>query len=203
MSLRNTRFLALTFSALALAGCAGGTQVARIETAQIADISGNWNDTDSRLVADSLIDQAFDDGWIEEYMKANQGKRPVVLLTEVTNQTAEHIDTETFINDLARALRSSRTVDVQRGGARREGRNAEVARQQGAASAATRLKTANATGARFALEGTIKAIEDREGGKAVKFYQIDVIIIDMETENTAWEGQRKIKKFVQKSRLKS
>ena len=45
----------LTFCLLLISGCGGGRTVKRIATDEVTDLSGRWNDTDSRLVAESMI----------------------------------------------------------------------------------------------------------------------------------------------------
>ena len=40
--------------AMTLTGCSSGTKVTRIESSVATDLSGRWNDTDSRLVAEAM-----------------------------------------------------------------------------------------------------------------------------------------------------
>ena len=47
--------------ALTAAGCAT-KRVARIEPGAVTDLSGRWNDTDSRLVANQLVEQTLSSG---------------------------------------------------------------------------------------------------------------------------------------------
>src|SRR5437867_7383489 len=44
---------------LASAGCAS-TTVTRVDTASVTDLSGHWNDADSRLVAEEMVKEALD-----------------------------------------------------------------------------------------------------------------------------------------------
>ena len=46
------------------------------------------------------------------------------------------------------------------------------------------------------LSGVINSIEDSEGGNAVVFYQVDLNLIDLESNSKVWQGQKKIKKFI-------
>ena len=50
------------------------------------------------------------------------------------------------------------------------------------------------------LSGTINSIVDQEGGKAVVFYQTNLKLLNMKTNQIAWNGQKKIKKYVTRSR---
>jgi hypothetical protein len=51
-------------------------------------------------------------------------------------------------------------------------------------------------GADYMLSGVINSIEDSEGGNAVVFYQVDLNLIDLESNSKVWQGQKKIKKFI-------
>jgi len=64
------RRLAITLfcfvAALLLAGCAD-RKVTRVDTAQVTDLSGRWNDTDSRLVSNEMITDLLSAKWIPMY----------------------------------------------------------------------------------------------------------------------------------------
>jgi PBP1b-binding outer membrane lipoprotein LpoB len=72
--------------------------------------------------------------------------------------------------------------------------------QQNWATAETQKRLAAETGADFMLQGSIKTIVDKEGKKSVKFYQIDLEMVNLETHEKVWMGDKKIKKVVKKSR---
>jgi PBP1b-binding outer membrane lipoprotein LpoB len=51
-------------------------------------------------------------------------------------------------------------------------------------------------GADFMLKGQINTIMDGAGKQEVKYYQIELEMIDMSSNEKAWIGQKKIKKLV-------
>ena len=57
------------------------------------------------------------------------------------------------------------------------------------------------TGADYMLQGEIQSIEDREGGRSVVFYQVDLRLVDLQSNAKVWVGQHKIKKFVERPRF--
>ncbi|MDH5752043.1 MAG: penicillin-binding protein activator LpoB, partial [Deltaproteobacteria bacterium] len=57
-------------------------------------------------------------------------------------------------------------------------------------------------GANFVVTGVINSIEDREGGEKVVFYQTNLEMINVETNEKVWIGDKKIKKFIDQSGLK-
>ena len=74
--------------------------------------------------------------------------------------------------------------------------------QQNFASAETRSRMRNELGADFMLLGEINTIFDREGGREVKYYQVDLNLTDLENNELVWVGQKSIKKFVERSRYR-
>jgi hypothetical protein len=176
-------------------------QVNRIDPAAVTDLSGRWNDTDSRLVANELIKQSLDGPWLKRYSDSHGGSAPAIIVGNFANKTYEHIAVGTFLNDLERAFTNSGAVQVMAGGAARDEIRDERADQQTNANAATRARMANETGARYMLQGEIQAIEDSEGKEKVVFYQVDATMVDMESNAKVWIGQHKIKKYVLRKRV--
>ena len=50
------------------------------------------------------------------------------------------------------------------------------------------------------LSGNISTIVDKQGGKAVVLYQVNMKLLDMKTNQISWSGQKKIKKSVKRSK---
>ncbi|MDB4880524.1 MAG: putative conserved lipoprotein [Gemmatimonadetes bacterium] len=182
------------------AGCAS-TRVSRIEPAAVTDLSGRWNDTDSRLVANGLIEQALAAGWTKRYTDTHGGEAPAVLVGSFANRTMEHIAVGTFVKDIENALVSTGAARVVASGAERGDLRAERKDQQQFARADTRSKPGQELGARYVLAGELQAIEDVEGRERVVFYQVDASLIDLETHAKVWVGQKKIKKYIERARF--
>lgn len=192
--------IVLVVGALGVSGC--HRQVTRIAPEQAIDLSGRWNDVDSRLVANALIEQSFASPWLTEHLRARGGAPPTVLIGTVRNRSMEHIPVNTFVHDLERAFVNSGQVRVVVGGDARDELRDERADQQEKASAATRNRLAMEQGANYMLQGEIQSIEDREGRRRVVFYQIDLSLVDLENNSRVWMGQHKIKKYVEDPRLR-
>lgn len=200
-ALRNRRALilaaALIAAAALMAGCSG-KQVHRVETDAVIDLSGNWNDTDSRLVAEELISQAVARPWAEDYLERN-GRRPTVIVGQIRNRSAEHIPVGTFMGDMERSFINSGRVKVVASSEERDQLRAERADQQEFASEETMKQWGRERGADFMMLGEINTIIDREEGDEVKFYQVDVYLVDLQDNTKAWAGFKKIKKYVTRS----
>jgi penicillin-binding protein activator len=184
-------------------GCA--RQVTRIAPEQAIDLSGRWNDVDSRLVADSLILQSFQASmganWAIRHAQRNGGQQPTVIVGTVRNRSMEHVPVGTFVRDLERAYINSGIVRVVSSGSEREEVRDERYDQQEHASEASRARLRAETGANYMLQGEIQSIEDRERGRSVVFYQVDMTLVNLETNVREWVGQHKIKKYIQRPRF--
>ncbi len=196
------KMFVLLLLAVLMVGCAGsGRQVTRMEPNTQTDLSGSWNDTDSRLVAEEMINDCLRRPWLTDFV-ASAGKKPVVTVGTIRNMTSEHINTETFTSDFERELTNSGQVRfVARRDQRAELRS-ERTDQQEWASAATMKQLKAETGADFALLGAIKTIVDQEGGKKVVFYQTDLELINIESMEKVWIGTKKIKKGISQGKWK-
>lgn len=192
--------MALLLIAVTVTAC-GGKKVRRIDPESTTDLSGFWNDTDSRLVADAMIGDCLDHTWITRHNLRHSGASPVVIVGGVRNRSMEHIPTGTFIRDLERALINSGTVRVVASSSEREELRLEREEQQEWSSEETRKRLREETGADYMLNGTIEVIIDREEGDEVKFYQVDLYLTDIQSNERVWVGQSKIKKEITRSRF--
>jgi penicillin-binding protein activator len=185
---------------LGLAAC-GSTRVARIDPTSVTDLSGRWNDADSRLVANALIEQSMGASWADQYSASNGGRTPTIIVGAFANRTLEHIPVQTFTRDLERAFVTSGAVRVVASVAERGEVRAERADQQVNALADTRARVAAEQGAQFMLQGDVQAIEDAQGRERVVTYQVDATLVDLQTNAKVWVGQHKIKKYVDRRRI--
>lgn len=188
-------------SLVLLVACGGGKKVSRIDASSTTDLSGKWNDTDSRLVAEEMINDCLNRPW---YSKTAQelGRNPTVVVGKVRNKSHEHISIETFTKDMERALINSGMVDFVANAEARAELRAEVADQMGNTTEETRKEAGMEIGADLMLTGTLNSMVDQEGSDAVIFYQVDLELIDLQSHKKLWIGDKKIKKYISKSDLK-
>ena len=182
------------FGILAITSCS--RQVTRIDTNDQIDISGRWNDTDSRLSAEELTDEITLGGWITNHTQENDGKKPTIIIGLVRNKSHEHIESETFIKDMEKALIKGQKVRIVQGGEMRNELRAEKADQQNNASVSTMKKFGLEKGADYMLQGSINSIVDALKKQKVVYYQIDLELTNIQTNEKVWIGDKKIKKFV-------
>lgn len=204
--MRSPRLRAVLVAMIALSATACTQAVTRIAPEQAMDLSGRWNDVDSRVVAEALIKQSFESpygpNWAMRHAQANGGQPPIVIVGTIKNRSMEHIQVGTFTRDLERAFVNSGIVQVVASRDERNELREERADMQDNAAANTRARTGSESGANYMLQGEIQTIEDREGGRSVMFYQIDVTLVDTQSNVRTWVGQHKIKKYIERSRLR-
>ncbi len=187
------------FLTVGLSAC--NPKVTRVSSDTVTDLSGNWNDTDSRLVSEEMIQDVLSRPWLGRFQQKNN-KAPTVIVGTVRNLSHEHINTRTFIRDLEKSLINSGEVDFvasanERGEIRDERRDQDLHAKE-----ETRKAMGQETGADFMLQGSINTIVDAVSGEQARFYQIDLTLIDLESNRKVWVGQKKIKKTVEKSGLR-
>lgn len=185
---------AIAVSGITITSCS--RQVTRVSTDQSIDISGNWNNTDSRLVAEEMTQTILGEKWISTHLEEKQGKRPVVIVGVVKNKSHEHIDAETFVKDVEQSFIKTSRVRLVQGGKKREELRAEKADQQDNASVSTMKKFGLENGADYILQGSINSIVDSHKRKKVVYYQVNLELTDIQTNEVVWIGEKKIAKYV-------
>ncbi len=189
--------LCIVVVSVTLFGCSSSRQVTRVSTDTNVDLSGKWNDTDSRLVAEQMISSLTTRPWLDNFTSQNS-RKPAVIVGMVRNLSSEHIQTDAFIDDIERELvNSGKVTFVASKGERKEIRE-ERLDQQSNASEETAKKLAAETGADYMLQGSIKDIVDRVEGTEVKFYQVDMELIDLQSNEKVWMETKKIKKVIER-----
>ena len=184
---------------LTSAGCS--TAVTRMDAGEVKDLSGAWNDTDSQQVSEEMIKDVLNRSWISEFTRT-QSRQPAVIVGAVSNLSHEHINVNTFVADMERALINSDKVQFVASSTERDEIRGERKDQDLNASEATRKAMGQEKGADFMLKGTINTIIDASGKTQLRFYQVDLTLISLADNRKVWVGQKKIKKLVERSNLR-
>jgi uncharacterized protein (TIGR02722 family) len=198
--IRHTRITLWLFAAVLFLGCAG-PKVKRTQVDETIDLSGHWNDTDSRLVAEEMIQDCLSRPWLEQYKAGHGGKNPVVIVGTVLNRSHEHINTQVFVKNLERALINSGQVDfVASKEERKELREEKADMLKGFTDEETAKSISKETGADFMLKGTMNSIKDEVKGKYIILYQANLELMHLETNKKVWIGEKQIKKYVKRAK---
>ncbi|SMF48325.1 hypothetical protein SAMN02745866_03140 [Alteromonadaceae bacterium Bs31] len=180
-------------------GCSQApTTVERISADQVTDLSGQWNDTDSRLVSTEMVMDMLSRPWIENHKRQHKAK-PTVIVGYIRNLSHEHINVDTFVNDIERELINSNQVEFVADSEEREQLRFEREDQDINASEASRKAMGQELGADYMLMGSINTIIDSAGRTRVTYYQVDLKLVSLSDNRTLWLGQKKIKKLIENS----
>jgi uncharacterized protein (TIGR02722 family) len=183
----------------ALTGCGADTRVTRVDAGVVTDLSGRWNDTDSRMVAETMIKDALEYPWLNTFSQSKR-RQPVVVVGTVLNNSHEHINVQTFVTDLERELTNSQKVTFVAGKHERDEVRSERKEQAMYAREDTQKAPGKEIGADYMMKGTIATILDEADGTKAMFYQVDLQMVDLESNAKVWFGQKKIKKVIEKKR---
>lgn len=178
----------------AISACTNRT-VTRVSPDQQIDLSGRWNDTDSKLVAEEMINDVLNRPWREDFSRA-KGTKPVVIVGMIQNKTAEYIEPETFIKDVEREFINSGMVRVVQNAVFREKLREERADQGEFASPETQSKWGKELGADFMLFGVITSVTDSYKKEKVVNYKVNLELANLETNEKVWIGDKEIKKYI-------
>ena len=199
VAMRCGRVAVLSVIVAGLAGCGAETKVTRVDAGVVTDLSGRWNDTDSRMVAESMVKEALEYPWLTNFSQTKR-RQPVVVVGTVLNNSHEHINVQTFVTDLERELTNSQKLTFVAGKSEREEVRTERKEQAMFAREDTQKAPGKEIGADYMMKGTIATILDEADGTKAMFYQIDLQMVDLESNAKVWFGQKKIKKVIEKKR---
>ncbi len=186
---------------LLLAGGCSKTQVTRVESDTTIDLSGHWNDADSRMVSEAMVQDCLTSPWLNKHAM-NKHANPVVIVGSIRNKTSEHIATDIFLKDLERACIVSGMVDVVASAAERDEIRGERIDQRVNAEPSSVKAMGMELGADYMLIGTINTQGDAAGGQEIFFFSTDLELIDVQSNRKVWIGNHKIKKMKQKGKYK-
>lgn len=200
MAMKQIRWINAAFILIVsvLAGCS--TNANRTWVNVVKDIPGSWNATDSRQVSDAMIHDSIAAGWIDPYSLSLR-KVPIVVIGNIRDLSLEHINTNRFVYDLARALVNTGRVNVVASlgeyGEKR-GQSADTARNVPEAS---RAKIGQDSAADYKLIGSINAHIETSGRLQIHYFQIDLTLVSLADNRTVWTGRKTLKKEIRDAGL--
>ncbi|MCL2127865.1 MAG: penicillin-binding protein activator LpoB [Treponema sp.] len=185
--------------------CGSTPKVKRVQPDTQVDLSGRWNDTDVRMVCESLIGDCLNNenvaNYIQQFSALNGGRLPVVIVGRFSNNSSEHIDTTIISKTMEITIVNSGKLDFVAGGDTRQEIRAERDDQQMFASEDTASALANEAGANLMLTGAVKMIEDRAGNMSMRSYFVSAELSNIETNRRLWMGENnEIKKVIRRPR---
>ena len=193
--------LIILLLAALLVSCQSTVSVDRLSSDANIDLSGGWNDTDIRIVAEALVSDSLRSPWINQFRMKN-GQNPVVIVGSIINRSSEHIDTSIIAKRFEIELINTGKVDMVADVAFRATVRDEREEQQYFASEETAKALGKEIGADYLLQGSVRTNLDQISGKSVRTYYVSAELIDIETNRKVWVGEETVKKLIQQSKYK-
>jgi uncharacterized protein (TIGR02722 family) len=205
--MKKLKTLSLLFLCILVVACSSAPKVARVEASTQTDLSGRWNDSDVRMVCESLIKSAANsaniDRFIKDFSAKNKGALPTVIVGSFRNISSEHIDTRIISGNMRTAIIISGKLEFVEGGNTREEIRSERIDQQFNASEKTAAALGNETGANFILTGEVNSMEEKSGNITMRAYFVKATMTNIETGKIIWEdNNNEIKKIIRQPRAK-
>jgi penicillin-binding protein activator len=188
------RFSIQVFFLIFFFACSQRT-VNRVEPEEEINLSGRWNDTDSRLVANRMTADFLASEKYKEYAMA-LGKKPAIILGTIKNKTTEHIDASNYLKKFELAIYNSGVAELVESDEHRDKLRIERVQQQEFSDPSTISQWGKEVGANLMLFGEMTSETDIYNNKRVVNYQTTLFLTDMETNKRIWYGQHEIKKFI-------
>lgn len=191
----------LAVSPLFFFSCASTSVKRYAADESVKDLSGYWNSNDVDQVCTTLIDSCIKSKRIANF-KAAEGRAPFVIIGTIKNKSVEHIDTSILSKRFQNVIINDGTLEFVADANQREELRAEK-NDQAENAYETAKSIGNETAADFMLQGTVTTIVDTVGKQQVRTYQVDMQLIDLETNRIIWSDQNNdIKKYIKKSAIK-
>lgn len=188
------RFAILLFLLSLTFACSQRT-VTRINPEEEMNLSGRWNDTDSRMVANKMTTDFLASEKYKEYAIA-LNKKPAIILGTIRNKTTEHIDASNYVKKFELAIYNSGVAELVESDEQRDKLRLERVQQQDFSDPSTMAQWGKEVGANLMLFGEMTSEIDVYNKKRVVNYQTTLFLTDMETNKRIWYGQHEIKKFI-------
>ena len=185
---------------LFFSSCAS-TVVKRIDSTKQTDLSGYWNDTDVRIVCESLIKDCLSSARVDQEIRARGGRIPTVIVGRFRNESDEQINTAIVSSIMENVIFNSGRLDFVANPNTRDDIRAERQDQQSNASEESAAALGKEIGADFMLTGSVMTIVDRAENQTVRTYFITAELTNIETNARLWMAQNnEIKKIITRPR---
>ena len=192
---------AAVFTGLIMVSC-GSTKVSRVDSDEVIDLDGYWNESDVRIVCDSLIEECISSPRIAKF-EGQQGRAPVVIIDSIRNQSSEHIDTSIVEKKFQTAIINSGVMEFVSSSTERQALREEKADQADHSTYDTAKEMDQETGADFMLKGSVKTIVQSAGDKTVRTYYVYAELHVIKTNKIVWMAENdSIKKVIKRQKAK-
>lgn len=193
--------LAFALVMLAGAGCASQNwRVTRTDPETTVDLDYRFDDDDARRIYRGMVNDCLSKPWIDTFMRENAGRRPVVIVGTVRNATGDYIETKLITKRVEEELINSQRVRLVADRDQRGEIRDERLQQKDWSDPETVKRMGKELGADFMMVGQITDSVERsqDGRTIVNYYQANLELINIETNEKVWVQTEEIKKVARR-----
>lgn len=192
--------LIIFISSLSLLSGCSQQRITRLSPSNAVELSGNWNDTDSRLTTKTMVREILNSSRLKDFIAENK-RPPRIIIGKFTNQSHEHIAMNTFLKELEKELINSGQIDFVASKKQRQEIREERKDYQKSYSGVDGIKIIPEKAADFILTGGIMSIQDQLINQKIISYHVSMELTDIRTNIKFWVGKKEIKKQIQKAKV--
>ncbi|HLB58571.1 MAG TPA: penicillin-binding protein activator LpoB [Bdellovibrionota bacterium] len=161
-------------------------------------LTDQWSETDMQVAVHDLVNSMVHT--TRAYGNVNNRRIPIVMVTNLQNQTSEHINTESIMDMVRVEITKNgqvQFVDKQARGDIKE----EYEYQEGMVTEETKSKKGSQIGADYILNGRLDSIVQEAGSKKTVYYKLTMNLTDLKSGLISWTDQKQIRKLYKKQHV--
>ena len=161
-------------------------------------LTDQWSETDMQVAVHDLVNSMVHT--TRAYGNVNNRRIPIVMVTNLQNQTSEHINTESIMDMVRVEITKNgqvQFVDKQARGDIKE----EYEYQEGMVTEETKSKKGSQIGADYILNGRLDSIVQEAGSKKTVYYKLTMNLTDLKSGLIAWTDQKQLRKLYKKQHV--
>jgi uncharacterized protein (TIGR02722 family) len=185
---------------LGLSGCVAKTQYG--DATAVETLNTDFGSTDLQMIAEKMVDDLLASPAMAEM--APQGKRPILFVDSIKNNTTEHIDTESVTDTIStKLLNSGRFRFVDRTKVDAIARELDYQANSGMVDENKSVKMGRQLGAQLMLYGNFSSITKNVGSTRDVYYKFTMKVSNLETGLVEFQSEKEIRKTRKKSLIGS
>lgn len=186
--------LAAALLPLLSVGCGKSIEMERMDPTTDLQYDTKWSHVDNQIVADEMVESLLNAPWIAEFTALHPGERPVVIVDEVTNSTAEHIDVKALTDMIRTKLVKSQRVRFLNKEARDAILEEYKYQASGAVDPSRAVRTGRQEGAMYILTGDLSSIQSTLDKKRIVTYKTTLNLTSLQSAIIEWTDDTEIVK---------
>lgn len=177
-------------------------KVKRVDADKVIDLDGYWNDTDIRLVCETLVNDCVSSPRVAKFEKT-KGRAPYVIVGKIKNDSSERIDTSIVAKRMQTAIINNGALEFVASKDERDELREEKADQAEHVEYGTAKEIDAEKAADYIMTGSVKTQVESAGKYTVRSYFVYVTLTDIESNKIIWQGENsEIKKYIKNQKVK-